>query len=126
MGATPGGRGLVGPVTARLLTRITWCCIIGCMKRRSAGFLDAEDDLLVVYSTAGPAHRALRRAVPDIEVDSVSSAIRALVIAGHRALEAEQLRQSYGAAVAAGDVDAETAAWYRAVAATLAEIWDEE
>ena len=96
------------------------------MKRRSAGFLDFEDDLLVAYSTDGPARHALTRAVPDVEVDSVSSAIRALVIAGHRSLEAEQLRSSYDAAVAAGEVDDETAAWYRAVAITLGEIWDSE
>src|SRR3990170_8567772 len=97
------------------------------MKRHSAGFLDQEDELLAAYATAGtePNH-ALGRIVPEIEVDSVSSAIRALVLAGHRALEADRLRRSYDAAVAAGEMDAETAAWYRAVAVTLADSWEGE
>ena len=95
------------------------------MKRRTAGFLDAEDDLLVAYSTEGtPGREALQQVVPEVPVDSVSSAIRALVIAGHRSLAVDQLRQSYDAAVAAGDVDEEAASWYRGAATTLAEIWD--
>lgn len=95
------------------------------MKRRTAGFLDSEDHLLIAYSTDGTeAKDALERVVSDVPVDSVSSAIRALVLAGHRSLEAERLRRSYDAAVAAGDLDEEATAWYRAVATTLAETWD--
>lgn len=94
------------------------------MKRHSAGFLDQEEKLLSRYAAAGTEpNRALGRIVPEVEVDSVSSAIRALVLAGHRALEADRLRRSYDAAVAAGELDDETAAWYRAVAVTLAETW---
>lgn len=94
------------------------------MKRYSAGFLEEEDRVLSRYARAGTEpNRALGRVVPEVEVDSVSSAIRALVLAGHRALEADRLRHSYDAAVAAGELDGEAAAWYRAVAVTLAETW---
>jgi hypothetical protein len=94
------------------------------MKRRSAGFLEDEDRILTKYAHAGTEpNRALSRIVPEVEVDSVSSAIRALVLAGHRTLEAERLRRSYDDAVAAGELDDERAAWYRAVATTLAETW---
>lgn len=97
------------------------------MKRHSAGFMEDEDRLLARYAAAGTEpNRALGRIVPEVEVDSVSSAIRALVLAGHRALEADRLRRSYDAAVAAGELDAETAAWYRAVAVTLADSWEGE
>ena len=97
------------------------------MKRHSAGFLEEEDRLLAAYSQAGSvAQRDLQRIVPEVAVDSVSSAIRALVLAGHRALEADRLRHAYDSAVAAGELDDETAAWYRAVAITLADSWEGE
>lgn len=97
------------------------------MKRHSAGFLEEEDRLLSRYANSGTEpNRALSRIVPEVEVDSVSSAIRALVLAGHRTLETERLRRAYDAAVAAGELDEESAAWYRAVAVTLAETWAED
>ena len=97
------------------------------MKRRTAGFLELEDELLIAYSTEGtPGNDSLARVVPEVPVGSVSTAIRALVLAGHRALEAERLGRSYDAAVEAGELDAESEAWYRAVATTLSEIWESE
>ena len=43
-----------------------------------------------------------------------------------KCIEAKRLRHSYDAAVAAGEFDDEARAWYRAMAMTLAEVWDSE
>lgn len=97
------------------------------MQRRTAGFRDDEITLIERYATAGTDdHDGLTDAVPEVTIESTSSAIRALVLAGHRSLGAQRLQRSYEAAVASGELDAEAAAWYRAVATTLADMWEAE
>ena len=97
------------------------------MKRRTAGFLESEDALLVAYSTDGSeAHRMLGDTVPGVEVGSVSGAIRALVLAGHGFLESERLRRAYDQAVATGEPDSEAEDWYRALASGIVEPWAAE
>lgn len=94
------------------------------MNRHSAGFEEVEQSMLVAYATPGTElHRALRGHLPGMEVSSISSAIRALVLVGHHALEEERLRQAYDTSMAAGEFDGETRDWYRAVDAGIVSVW---
>jgi hypothetical protein len=97
------------------------------MKRRTTGLLDEEAALVAAYAVPGTAaNRALDVLVPQVVVRSESSAIRALVLAGLRAAEEEQLRSSYDRAVAAGEIDPETRAWHAAAASHAAILWGQE
>ncbi len=94
------------------------------MKRRTTGLRDEEAALVTLYATPGTAaNRALDLLVPDVPVHSESSAIRALVLAGHRAAEEEGLRLGYERAMAAGEIDPETLAWHAAAARHAAVLW---
>lgn len=94
------------------------------MKRRTTGLLDDEATLVAQYATPGTAaHRALDLLVPEVAVRSESSAIRALVLAGHRAAAEEQLRLGYERAVEAGEIDGEAVAWHAAAGQVAATLW---
>jgi hypothetical protein len=97
------------------------------MKRRTTGLRDEEAALIAAYAIPGTAaNRALDLLVPEVAVRSESSAIRALVLAGLRAAEEEQLRLGYDRAVAAGEIDPETRAWHAAAASHAAIFWAQE
>lgn len=82
-------------------------CII---KRLTTGLLEDEAGLVAQDAAAGnAAHHALRLLVPELAVNSESSATRALALVGHRAAE-EQLRPGYERAVKAGEIDGEAVA----------------
>jgi hypothetical protein len=97
------------------------------MKRRTIGLLDHEAALVSLYATPGSEpHAALDDLVPEVAVHSESSAIRALVLAGHRTVEEERLRRAYDRAVAAGEVDEEALAWNAAARGVAAVLWAQE
>jgi hypothetical protein len=97
------------------------------MKRRTTGLLDDEAILVAQYATPGTAaHRALDLLVPEVAVHSESSAIRALVLAGHRAAAEEQLRLGYDRAVEVGEIDHEAVAWHAAAGPVAATLWAQE
>lgn len=82
--------------------------------------------MLAAYATSGsPSHAALAAAVPGTDVTSVASAIRALVLVGHRTLMEERLREAYDRAVDAGD-PAEAEDWYRAARPGIVEMWSRD
>jgi hypothetical protein len=94
------------------------------MIRSSAGFLEEEQALLAAYSTPGTeSHEALQERVPGVDVSSVSSAIRALVLVGHQSLAEERLRRAYDAAIEAGEFDDESRDWYSATDASIVALW---
>jgi len=98
-----------------------------CMRRRTTGLLDEEIAWLGEYAAPGsPANRALGALVPEVAIRSESSAIRALVLAGHRAAEEERLRHAYDRAVQDGEIDAEALAWHAAAARSAAALWSGE
>jgi hypothetical protein len=97
------------------------------MKRRTTGLLDEEAALLASYARHGSApHRALEDLVPEVVVRSESSAIRALVLAGHRAVEEEGLHRAYDQAVEGGEIDGETRAWHAASGSMTASLWAQD
>ncbi len=97
------------------------------MKRRTTGLLEHEAALVCTYATPdSEAHTALDALVPEVAVHSESSAIRALILAGHRAVEEERLRLAYDRAVDAGEVDEEAVAWYAAASRQSAALWAQE
>jgi hypothetical protein len=97
------------------------------MERCTTGLLEHEAALVALYATPGTAaHEALDFLVPQVAVHSASSAIRALVLAGHRAVEEERLRLAYDRAVDAGEVDEEALAWHAATAGGSAVFWAQE
>lgn len=97
------------------------------MKRRTTGLHDDEAALVALYATPGSAaNRALDVLVPEVVVHSESSAIRALLLAGHRAAQEERLRLGYDRAVAGGEIDAETLAWHAAASRHAAVLWAQE
>jgi len=97
------------------------------VKRRTTSLSDSETKLVAWYATAGSeAQNALGCLVPEVTVHSESSAIRALVIAGHRAAEEERLRGAYDLAVEAGEMDEEALAWHAAAGRQAAALWAQE
>lgn|GEM_PF-3399543 len=103
------------------------CCIVRYMKRRTTGLRDEETALLALYAKPGTTpHRTLGELVPEVAVRSESSAIRALMLAGHRAVEEEHLRRAYDRAVEAGDIDPEALAWHAAAGSVSAALWAQE
>ena len=97
------------------------------MKRRTTGLLEDEANLVAQYAAAGTAaHHALHLLVPEVAVNSESSAIRALVLAGHRAAAEEGLRLGYDRAVEGGEIDPEAVAWYAAAGRVAAGLWAQE
>jgi hypothetical protein len=97
------------------------------MIRHSAGFDDPEDAWLSEYASPGSeANRALQESLPGVDVSSTSSAIRALVLLGHRALQGDRLQRAYDQAIEAGDFDDEAEAWYRAAAPGIVARWGAE
>jgi len=97
------------------------------MKRRTTGLLEHEAALVSTYAAPdSEAHTALDTLVPEVAVHSESSAIRALILAGHRAVEEERLRLAYDRAVDAAEVDEETVAWFAAAGRQSAALWAQE
>jgi hypothetical protein len=97
------------------------------MKRCSTGLGDEEVALVAEYARPGSeANRLLQALVPEVTVRSESSAIRALLRAGHRAADEERLQQAYERAVRAGEIDAETLAWHAAASREAAALWGQE
>lgn len=89
--------------------------------------LDDKALLLTQYATPGTAaHRALDLLVPEIAVPSESSAIRALVLAGHRVAAEERLRLGYERAVEAGEIYPEAVAGHAAAGRVAATLWAQE
>ena len=97
------------------------------MNRRTTGLSQEEAALVALYATPGSqANRTLGALMPEVPVRSESSAIRALLLVGHRAVEEERLQAAYDVAVEAGEVDAEAVAWHTAAAHHAALLWAQE